>query len=236
MSVSSLILTFNPLVSSPKRKPSANAVVVSIKNIIPAINNFLILFSFLLSYCSCFLLLASCFLFFPMSLLVLLQGKVRFEDDRLAIGAESYACHRTLTQLSGRFKFLLCLWRDKDIDPFSLSDLIIGIGRYLPRFELAAVEFKILHGRLCRGPGLTGRGAARKTHDAHDQEGAENQCPSIRSFASFVTPHPFLTSFLFFLSNKYTLFRWQKYSGNVKIVLQRQVISRSCYRHRGRHC
>src|SRR3990172_532265 len=110
-----------------------------------------------------------------MPLLVLLQGKVRLEDDRFTVGAESYACHRTLTQLSGRFKLFLCLWRDKDIDLFSLSDLIKGICRYLARFELAAVEFKILHGRLCRGPGLPARGAARKTHDAHDQEGAENQ-------------------------------------------------------------
>src|SRR3990172_1374829 len=167
-----------------------------------------------------------------MPLLVLLQGEVRFEDDRFTIGAESYACHRTLTQLSGRFKFFLCLWRDKDIDPFSLSDLIIGIGRYLARFELAAIEFKIFHGGFCRDLGLTGRGAARKTHDAHDQKGAENQCTSIRSFASLVTLHPFLTSFLFFLSNSYTLSRWQEYSGNVKIVLQWQVISGSCYRHR----
>src|SRR3990172_11996635 len=116
-----------------------------------------------------------------MSLLVLLQGKVRFEDDRFTVGAESYACHRTLTQLSGRFKLFLCLRRDKDIDPFSLSDLIIGIGRYLTWFELVAVKLKILHGGLSRRPGLPGRGATRKTHDAHDQEGAENPYNSIRS-------------------------------------------------------
>src|SRR3989344_1267929 len=85
-----------------------------------------------------------------MPVLILLLGKAGFKDHGLAVRAKAYACNRAFASLPCLFKLILCLWRDKDINPALLFYLIIGIGLHFPGFQLAAVKLKVLYCRLCR--------------------------------------------------------------------------------------